>query len=387
MGVNIIFERDAVHELLGRAAGVAGSTATAPIVGHALLEHRAHGVRITVTDLDAWLTLSVPAEAKKFAPIALPAGDLHRLIAALPAGAQAELSWDKEDATFVHMKSGRARFKLPVMAAADFPETPRGADSNARFSVAAGNLATMFSRTKWAIGKEENRFYLMGIFLHRVDERLVCAATTGAILGRADSPATDGTEDLVEIGLNRGGAIVPTAAIKTISSLINDTDDTLEVTVSALHMRVEREDDDLSWSYTTRLIDGTFPDYEKVIPDRDGLLEVDVQSEAIQGALARVALLSSDSHAIKITGTKTTLTISAAGADGREADEEIDASWRDKKPLQGVIGFNAKYLKAILDHLSAETVVLALSPDGKGASLVTARGRDDALAVIMPVAV
>lgn len=378
MAAVILLERDAVHELLGRVAALAGRTAdTAPIIGHALIEPDTHGVRVTTTDMDAWLTLTVPAQSKKFAPIALPAEELHQVVAKLPAGAQVELAWAKEDAVFVDIKSGRSRFKLPVMAAADFPETPRGGVA-AQFTASAAILNAMLARSRWASSNEEVRYYLNGVYLHISGDRLVCAATNGHTLAWADGPAPEGAEEMK-------GVILPNGAVKTLAKLIGDTDADIDIAVSEGHVRIELWNDGFGWSYTTRLIDGTFPDYTKVIPDRAGQIEADVEAAALQGAIARVALLTTDkAHSVKITGAKGLLTVSSAGADGRAAEEEIDAAWR-AGPIGEPVGFNARYLKTVLDGIGAETVVLAFHPTSDGPTIVTARGRDDTLALIMPV--
>lgn len=388
MAVSITLERDAVHQQLGRIANVAGKTSSvAPILGHALLEPGTNAIHVTASNMDVWLTVTLPAKAKKFAPIAIPADELHHVIAALPAGAQLTLGWADEDATFVTLKSGRCRFKLPVMAASDFPPVPARGDEVAEFPMAAGILNAVFARSKWAAAKEEQRYYLCGVFLHIENDRLVAAATNGHILARTDSPATEGAHEVNRFGQGgaSGGIIVPLPSVKTIATLIGDTDADLYVFVGDKSLTVSREDEDLSWSFTTRLIDGTYPDYARLIPARDNLIEVDVQVQVFQAALARVALLATDAvSAIKLAGAKGLLRITTAGPDGREAEEEIDAAWKTQ-PIEGVVAFNAKYLKAVLDGVAAETVCIAFHPHPEGPSLLTPRERTDTLGLITPV--
>lgn len=387
MANSVILARDSVHKQLGRIASVSGKPSTAPILGHALIEHEGDNIRVTGTDMDIWLSVTVPAEGKRFAPLAIPAQDLHDVIAALPAGAQLEISWKSEDATSVKIKSGRSRFTLPIMAASEFPATPR-ADDCVEFTVAAGIFNAMIDRSRWAVSKEETRYYLNGVFLHVANDRLVCIATNGHLLGRAEGPLPEGAEGLNDLGEGGtdGGIILPTASIKLIASIIGDTDADVDIRASKGHFQLERKDDDSTWSLTTRLIDGTFPDYTKVVPELSALAAGDVEASVLSAALARVALLAPEANTIKLEASKGVLRISTTGPDGREAEEEIDAAWASTKAIQP-LGFSAKYLKAVLDGIAADTVVLALTPTADGPCILMPRGRSDTFGVIMPVRV
>ncbi len=386
MGNHIVLNRDAVHAALARIAALAGKPgSTAPIVGHALIEHDATGIRVTATDMDAWLTATIPAEGKRFKPLALPARDLHDVIAALPAGAHADLSWDSEDATVVTLKSGRARFQIPIMAASDFPEPPRSEAVGAQFTASAASLNMLLKRSKWAVNKEETRYYLNGVFLHVKDDRLLCAATNGNFLAKVDAALPDGAAHIAEIA--NGGVIVPSQAVKVISGLVGADDADIDLTVTSAHVTLEREDNGVSWTYTSRLIDGTFPDYDRVIPNLEGLTEVDVQTTTLTTALARVALLAEEgTNTVRLDGEKGMIRISATGPGGRAAQDEIDAAWA-AKPIGYTIGVNAAYLTAALEGISADVAVLAFGADSASPIVLRPRGRDDTLAVLMPVKV
>ena len=299
---------------------------------------------------------------------------IYDIVRKLPDGAQASLE-TTGDAGQLVLRSGRSRFTLQALPASDFPDLTSGEFSH-RFALPATELKRLIENTQFAISTEETRYYLNGIYLHTVDisgtPMLRAVATDGHRLARVETQAPEGS-----VGVP--GVIVPRKAVNEVQKLLEDLSQDVTVEISTAKARFQFGDVVL----TTKLIDGTFPDYARVIPTgNDKLLVVD--RDPFKNAVDRVATLSSErGRAIKLAIAEGKITLSVNNPDSGSASEEIEADY-DSAPID--IGFNARYLLDIVGQLSSDTASIRLADPGSP-TLIQDREGAAALFVLMPLRV
>ncbi len=276
----------------------------------------------------------------------------------------------------LRLRSGRSRFNLQSLPDSDFPDLAAGELSHS-FNLAAGDLKRLIDKTQFAISNEETRYYLNGIFMHTTEVEghmmLRAVATDGHRLARVEIPAPDGA-----IGMP--GVIIPRKAVAEVQKLIEDPARDVRVEISATKVRFTFGDGVV---LTSKLIDGTFPDYVRVIPSgNDKRLIVDRAPFA--AAVDRVSTISSErGRAVKLSVSEAKLTLSVTNPDSGSALEELDVDY-DSTPLD--IGFNARYLLDITEQLDSDTVLFKLADPGSP-TLVQDKDGAAALYVLMPMRV
>jgi DNA polymerase-3 subunit beta len=299
---------------------------------------------------------------------------IYDIVRKLPDGAQASLETAGDTGQLV-LRSGRSRFTLQALPASDFPDLTSGEFSH-RFALPAVELKRLIENTQFAISTEETRYYLNGIYLHTVDvagaPMLRAVATDGHRLARVEAPAPEGATGIP-------GVIVPRKAVNEVQKLLEDLSQDVTIELSTAKARFQFGEVVL----TTKLIDGTFPDYARVIPTgNDKRLVVD--KEPFKDAVDRVATLSSErGRAIKLAIAEGKMTLSVNNPDSGSASEEIEADY-DSAPID--IGFNARYLLDIVGQLSSDTALIRLSDPGSP-TLIQDRDDAPALYVLMPLRV
>lgn len=374
--MKLTIERAALLRALSHVQSVVERRNTIPILSNVMLDARDGVLNLTATDMDIAIVESVPAEVSGAGATTVPAHTLYEIVRKLPEGAQIGLETDAEGNQIL-LNAGRARFRLGTLDTAEFPamsdgELPHG------FSLAAGDFRTLIDRTRFAISTEETRYYLNGIYLHAVsgdgdgDGVLRAVATDGHRLARVEMPLPAGAEGMP-------GIIVPRKTVVELRKLIEETGGEIEVALSDTKIRFAFDDAVL----TSKLIDGTFPDYERVIPSgNDKTMKVDRKSFA--DAVDLVATIATEkSRAIKLSIAKGNLALSATSPDAGSAEEELDANY-DGESLS--IGFNSRYLLDIAQQIEGDTARFELSDPG---SPMIVRDADDesALYVLMPMRV
>jgi DNA polymerase-3 subunit beta len=366
-------ERSHLLRSLGHVHRVVERRTTIPILSNVLL--RADGARLTLkaTDLDLEITESVPAEIGQPGATTVPAHILHDIIRKLPDGA--EVSLDTGDGQQLALKSGRSRFTLQVLPEADFPDLTAG-EFPTRFTLPASALKKLIDRTEFAISTEETRYYLNGIYLHIVTvagkPMLRAVATDGHRLAQAQLEAPAGSEAMP-------GVIVPRKAVGEIQKLVESPDAAVDIELSETKIRVTIGDVVL----TSKLIDGTFPDYARVIPQaNDKVLKVDRGEFA--DAVDRVSTISSErGRAVKLALTGGRLVLSVNNPDSGSAVEELGVDY----PADDMeIGFNARYLLDVAGQLETTTAEFRFADPGSP-TLILDDGAADALYVLMPMRV
>jgi len=362
-------ERATLLKSLGHVQSVVERRNTIPILSNVLIEALADGgIRLMATDLDLQILETVDAQVEQAGATTISAHTLFDIARKLPEGAQVSLS--AVDGKMA-VNAGRARFNLSTLPRDDFPIIAEG-ELPTKFELPAATLRQIIDKTRFAISTEETRYYLNGIFMHVADDVLKAAATDGHRLARVTVAKPDGAEGMPDI-------IVPRKCVGELRKLLDEVDGTVEVSLSATKIRFVLGHAVL----TSKLIDGTFPDYSRVIPTgNDKLLTIDPKS-FMQG-VDRVATIASEkTRAVKMALDRDKITLSVTSPENGTAAEEVPGEYS----ASGFeIGFNAKYLMDILGQVEGDTVEVHLA-DAAAPTLIRENDKAAALYVLMPMRV
>ena len=362
-------ERATLLKSLSHVQSVVERRNTIPILSNVLIEASDDGsLRLMATDLDLQVDESVPANITQAGATTVSAHTFFDIVRKLPEGSQVELSAADGKMQVV---AGRARFNLSTLPRDDFPVIAEG-DLPTRFELPAATLRQIIDKTRFAISSEETRYYLMGIFLHVADDQLKAAATDGHRLARITLPKPDGADGMPDV-------IVPRKCVTELRKLLDELEGTVEISLSATKVRFGLG----SAVLTSKLIDGTFPDYNRVIPTgNDKLLKLDPKTFA--AGVDRVSTIASEkTRAVKMAVDRDKVTLSVTSPENGLAVEEIPADYSS----DGIeIGFNARYLMDILSEIDGDTVEVHLA-DAAAPTLLRENDKANALYVLMPMRV
>ena len=369
--MRVTIERSAFLRALNHVQSVVERRNTIPILSNVLLQASGAGLRLTATDLDIEIVESVPAVVAKSGAATVPAHMLYDIVRKLPDGAQLEL--DQADQNRVNVFAGRSRFSLQSLPPEDFPDLATGDFPN-RFALTAADLKGLIEKTRFAISTEETRYYLNGIYFHEVPagDLLRAVATDGHRLAQAQVARPEGARGMP-------GVIVPRKTVLEVVKLLDGADGDVEVALSSSKIRFTAGELVL----TSKLIDGTFPDYERVIPrHNEKTLEIDTRSFA--AAVDRVSTISMEKgRAVKLHVSAGKLVLSVNNPDSGSAEEELACSY-DADPID--IGFNSRYLMDVAGQIRSDAVVFSLA-DAGSPTIVRDPGDEQALYVLMPMRV
>ncbi|HZH28786.1 MAG TPA: DNA polymerase III subunit beta [Azospirillaceae bacterium] len=376
--MKLTIERAALLRALGHVQRVVERRNTIPILSNVLIRAEGEELALTATDMDLEIVESVPAEIARPGATTAPAHTLYDIVRKLPDGSQVELDAGG-DGGLLTLRSGRSQFKLGCLPVEDFPQLT-GADGGHTFAVSAADLRTLIDRTRFAISTEETRYYLNGIYLHAAKSGgggaeipvLRSVATDGHRLARVEMPLPNGASGIP-------GVIIPRKTVGEIRNLIDEAASAIEVSLSETKIRFTLD----GITLTSKLIDGTFPDYERVIPTgNDKVLEVEAKRFA--AAVDRVATISTEkSRAVKLTLDRGNLTLSATSPEAGSAQEELEVAY---EAAAMEIGFNSRYLLDITQQIEGETASFALA-DAASPTVVRDVADASALYVLMPMRV
>ncbi|QGM47002.1 DNA polymerase III subunit beta [Methylocystis heyeri] len=372
--MKVTIERAALLRALGHVHRVVERRTTIPILANVLIEATPDGLLLKATDLDLEITERAPAEVGQPGATTLPAHTLYDIVRKLPEGAQVSLDETGEQGQLT-LRSGRSRFNLQTLPQSDFPDVTSGEFSH-KFSLPPADLKRLIEKTQFAISSEETRYYLNGIFMHvaEVEGRalLRAVATDGHRLARLELPAPPGSAGMP-------GVIVPRKAVAEIQKLIEDAQSDVVIELSTNKMRFAFGEALL----TTKLIDGTFPDYSRVIPAGNDK-RLTVERDAFKNAVDRVSTISSErGRAVKLALSEGKLVLSVTNPDSGSAVEELEADY-DAPPID--IGFSSRYLLDIVNQLDSDTALFLLADPGSP-TLIQDRDGANALYVLMPMRV
>jgi DNA polymerase-3 subunit beta len=372
--MKVTVERAALLKALGHVHRVVERRNTIPILSNLLLRGGSGSLGLKATDLDLEVTETLAADVDGNGATTVPAHVIYDIVRKLPDGAQVSLETTGDTAQML-LRAGRSRFTLQALPESDFPDLAAG-ELPHRFSIPAADLKRLIDKTQFAISTEETRYYLNGIYLHTLDvDRatvLRAVATDGHRLARVEIPSPAGAAGMP-------GIIVPRKAVAEIQKLLEGVSDDVNIELSPAKIRVKVG----SVILTSKLIDGTFPDYQRVIPvgnDKNLVVDRDVFAAAVD----RVSTISSErGRAVKLALADGKLTLSVTNPDSGSATEELEVDY-DAAPID--IGFNARYLLDISAQLDGDTALFKLADPGSP-TLIQDRDGAQALYVLMPMRV
>jgi DNA polymerase-3 subunit beta len=372
--MKVTVEQAALLKALGHVYRVVERRNTIPVLSNVLLRAEGGKLSLKATDLDIEVTEAIDAETQGAGSTTVPAHVLHDIVRKLPDGAQVSLE-QSGDTSQLTLRSGRSRFSLQALPDSDFPDLAAGQLGHS-FEVAAGELKRLIEKTQFAISTEETRYYLNGIYLHAVETEagtvLRAVATDGHRLAQADTPAPKGASGMP-------GVIVPRKTVSEIQKLLADSTGEVSVELSTAKIRFSVG----AVVLTSKLIDGTFPDYNRVIPTKNEK-RLTVELGDFAKSVDRVSTISSErGRAVKLAIGDGRLVLSVNNPDAGQATEELTVDYSDS-PLE--IGFNAKYLLDIAQQLDGDTALLKLAEPGSPTLILDRDGASN-LYVLMPMRV
>jgi DNA polymerase-3 subunit beta len=360
--------REKLLEPLQAVTGIIERRHTLPILSNVLLSRTDTRIDFVATDIEIEITASMPVEepgeAKK---ITVGARKLFDILRALPEGSDVALALQDKR---LQVKSGKSRFNLQTLSAEDFPRLVVAEDKGTRFSISQKLLKSLLGLVQYAMAQQDIRYYLNGLLMVIEDGQLKLVATDGHRLAYACQEA--GARNLA-----RQEVILPRKTIIELSKLLEESDDPVEIELSAAQAKFSFGKVFL----VSKLVDGKFPDYGRVIP-QDQPKKLRFERIVLLQALQRAAILTSDKfRGVRWVLGEGTLRISCSNTEQEEAQEELDVPYTGEA-LD--IGFNVGYLLDVLNNLDVAEVECGLG-DGNSSALFTVPGRADFKYVVMPM--
>lgn len=351
---------------LQQVIGAVERRQTLPILGNVLMRSSGGDISVTATDLEIEMVAGVDADATEDFQTTLPARKLLDICKALPEGSQINFSIEESR---VSLTSARSRFTLASLPAADFPGLDE-IEEQQSFSLPQREFKTLLDKTSFAMAQQDVRYYLNGILLELDTDRMRLVATDGHRLALSDFGGESGVSESRQI-------IIPRKAVLELSRLLDSSDNPARCVLSQNHLRVETG----QLIFTSKLIDGKFPDYQRVIPV-DGNKTLEVERETLKQAMSRIAILSNEKYrGIRLTLSKDNLSIQANNPDQEEAEEELQVNY-DEGDME--IGFNVTYLIDVLNVVESENVQIKLK-DANSSCIISDSQDSSRLYVVMPM--
>ena len=378
--MKLVIDRGELLRGLGHVTSVVEKRTTIPILSNVLLRASERGLHFRATDLEREVVEETRADVSQTGAATVPAHTLYDIARKLPDGAQVEMRRDNEKERLV-LVSGHSRFTLQTLAPEDFPDLSPGEFSH-HFEIGASDLKRLIEKTRFAISTEETRYYLTGIYLHPATQggrpTLRAVATDGHRLAQAELALPEGAAGMA-------GVILPRKTVHELHRLIESSETVIGASVSQSKARfkIGTDKDIGSVTLTTKLIDGTFPDYARVIPKaNDKVLKV--PNGQFVAAVDRVSTIASErGKAVKLNLGDGKLILSVNNPEGGSATEELAADY-SAGPLE--IGFNARYLLDIASQIESDTAQFLLA-DAGSPMVVRDESDEGSLYVLMPMRV
>ena len=372
--MKVTLERATLLKSLNHVHRVVERRNTIPILSNVMLRAEGGDLVFKATDLDLEVLETAPAMVEVGGATTVPAHMLYDIVRKLPDGSEVTLETNEEQ-TALAIAAGRSRFTLQVLPVTDFPDITAGEFTHS-FSIPALDLKRLIDHTQFAISTEETRYYLNGIYLHSLEldglPVLRAVATDGHRLAQAQLSAPPGAAGMP-------GVIVPRKTVSEVQKLIEDPEANISVELSETKIRLTIGPVVL----TSKLIDGTFPDYEKVIPKGNDKI-MTVENGIFAQAVDRVSTVSNErGRAVKLSVDQGRLVLSVSNPDSGTATDELAVDYENESME---IGFNARYLLDITNQLESETAQFKLADSGSP-TLIQDVGNDSTLYVLMPMRV
>ena len=357
--------REALIKPLNLVAGVVERRQTLPILSNVLLSLEGTQLSLTGTDLEVELIGRVEVEAGAIdGEITVPARKLVDICKSLPDRSQIEFTVDSGKAT---VKAGRGRFTLSTLPATEFPSVDESAGDQT-LEVAQSVVKRLIDRTAFAMAQQDVRYYLNGMLLELKAGRLRMVATDGHRLALCTANEAVSTGD--------AAIIIPRKGVLELSRLL-DTDESIRLVIGSNHIRAANQ----QFTFTSKLVDGKFPEYERVLPKSADKTVIGQRLELRQ-AFTRTAILSNEKYrGVRLKLSADTLDITANNPEQEQAEEVVAVEYQGDE-LE--VGFNVSYLLDVLSVLDGEQIRLSLS-DSASSALLEEADEGDSLYVVMPM--
>lgn len=364
--MQITIQREQLLKPLSFVAGVVERRQTLPILSNVLLRYKNGVLMLTGTDLEVEIVVSMQVNGGSEGEFTAPARKLLDICRALPAEAALELRLDKGKAV---IRSGRSRFTLLTMPAGDFPSV-EATQWEWALNVPQRLLGRLLQKTQFCMAQQDVRYYLNGILLEVTSENLRAIATDGHRMALSEVALEHRSEAERQV-------IVPRKGVLELTRFLDDSDDMVEVKGGTNHIRVVRKD----LTFTSKLIDGRFPDYHKVIPQGQQI-QVQVSRDLFRESLSRVAILSNEKYrGVRVTLAPGVMRLSAHNPEQEEAQEEVSVDYAGEE-LE--IGFNVNYIIEAVGAIESAEVELGLT-DSNSSCILRASGDVFNQYVVMPM--
>ncbi|MCE3232319.1 MAG: polymerase subunit beta [Rickettsiaceae bacterium] len=319
--------------------------------------------------MDIAITEKLPADITEEGALTVPAHTLYEIVRKLPDGSQVVLQGNAETGGKLEIKAGACNFSLSCLPITEFPVMDKG-DMDSEFSLKPAELIALIDKTKFAISTEETRYYLNGIYFHAKEDKLCSVATDGHRLAKIEIDLPEGANGMP-------GVIIPRKTVGELRKLIDEAEEDVQISLSENKISFVCGEAVL----LSKLIDGTFPDYEKVIPSGNNRV-MEIDAAAFTKAVDRVSTISFEkTKAIKLAVTSGKLTLSAVNEENGSATEEVDVTY-SSGPVE--VGFNSRYVMDMMAGIEGETAEFVFA-DGAAPVLVKDNADASALYVIMPM--
>ena len=364
--MNISINRELLLPTLNDLNGVVETRPTLAILANVLINISPQELRLTTTDMEVELSSAIRGEFGQLGEITVPARKFLDICRALPEAA--EMSMVVEDDR-VNVSSGRSRFSLLSLPAQEFPRVEPGA-ADVRMSLPQAVFKSLLERTAFAMARQDVRYYLNGVLLEAEAGMLRAVATDGHRLAMCEVDISTPLEEKRQL-------IVPRKGVQELLRLLDDADDEMEIVMSGNHIRIEMGD----LIFTSKLIDGKFPDYNRVIPQQ-AAQTVLAQREVLKKSLSRASILSTDKYrGVKITLEADKLRSHVHNPEQEQAEDEIDVEYSGE---EFVVGFNVSYLLDAVSIIQTDKVRLSIASP-KGGCLVLPEEGDRCKYIVMPL--
>ncbi len=372
--MNLNIERTHLLKALSHAQGVVEKRNTIPILFNVCLRTTNNSLIITTTDLDISMSIKVDAQIISPGNTTTPAHTLHEIVRKLPDGSQITLEFDSSTQT-LGITSGQSAFTLPCLPFEDFPVISEN-DLPMRFTIAQADIKRLIEKTQFAISTEETRYYMNGIFLHATIENntgvLRAVATDGHRLAQADIPTPEGAGALK-------GVIIPRKTVIELRKLLSESEGNVDIALSDVKAQFQIDNAILN----SKFIDGSFPDYTLVIPEKTEQV-MNINARKLVAAVDRVSTITTDkSRTIKLAISENTISISAISQENGSGQETLSISY-DGDPIE--IGFNSRYLMDVATQIEGESAQFKFSGATRP-TLIKDINDESILYVIMPMRV
>ncbi len=351
MQINIT--RDELLKPLSYVAGVVEKRQTLPVLSYVLLRQQGGSMSLTGTDLEIEVIATIKKTEGNDVDLTLPARKLFDICRALPGGAEISIKKDGEKAI---IKSGKSRFTLATLPVADFPYI-QALQWEQALTLSRKNLKTLLEQTHFCMAQQDVRYYLNGLLLEFAEKRIRAVATDGHRMAVSEITVDKAIKSAKQI-------IVPRKGIQEMMRLLDDTDEQIEIHVGTNHFKAQTSE----YAFTSKLIDGRYPDYTKVIPSAQSKL-LKLPRETLRETLARVAILSSEKYrGVRLSLGNKVLKVTAHNPEQEEAQEELTTDYSGDTME---IGFNVNYMIDAISALNTDQVVFGLSDPNSSCTFIS----------------